>query len=74
MRGDLADRILHDTKQWDTAKNAAFSGSRRSRRCAAAVRRRLAGDRWFWDRQPSLWSKLRQKPRSTCRSAGSVAA
>ena len=54
---------------------AAFSGSRRSRRCAAAVRRlRLGGDRWFWDRRPSLPSKPREKRRSTCRPAGSVAA
>jgi hypothetical protein len=37
-------------------------------------RRRLGGDRWFWDRRPSLPSKPRQKRRSTCRPAGSVAA
>src|SRR5262245_58954939 len=37
-------------------------------------RRRLGGDRWFWDRRPSLPSKPRQKRRSTCWAAGSVVA
>jgi hypothetical protein len=41
---------------------------------ARRSRRRLGGDRWFWDRRPSLPSKPRQKRRSTCRPAGSVAA
>jgi len=39
-----------------------------------SCRRRHGGDRWFWDRRPSLPSKPRQKRRSTCRPAGSVAA